>query len=107
MKRIISLLCAVVMILSSFSVIAADEVENEVITNPALEEMGITGIGGRFVMPDEGTLSIEGEELTDYDTTMYTAVSSTAGSGKKVLSYTGGGSALSDLAAAGIDKYTD
>lgn len=106
MKRIISLLCAVVMILSSFSVIAADEVENEVITNPALEEMGITGIGGRFVMPDEGTLSIEGEELTDYDTTMYTAVSSTTGSGKKVLSYTGGGSTLSDLAAAGIDKYT-
>lgn len=98
MKRVISLLCALIMLVSSFgavTVFAADEAteaEYDVVTNPALEDISQPTGQKTFVMPDEGALVIEGEDLVDYDPTLFAVGSSTKASGGKYLGTTAGSS---------------
>lgn len=113
MKRVISLLCAMVMILSSFCIMpvfAAEEAttaeeEYDVVTNPAIQEISQAAGQTFFVMPDEGALVIEGEDLTDYDPTQFAVGTSAKASGGKYLGCTVGSNRTK--LPENIDQYED
>ncbi len=111
MKRVISLLCAVMMLASSFSVatvFAADEVtaeEFDVVTNPAIEDISQAAGQSFFVMPDEGPLVIEAEDLTDYDRSKFGVGQRDTASGGKYLGCTVGSNRAT--LPKSIDQYED